>query len=251
VIAARRAAAHPDEYPKHFSISIIGVIDWVVGRFRGILYVSFAAIGLLLVIACANVANMLLARATVRERELTMRSALGASSGRLVRQLLVENLLLALAGGAAGSLLALAGIRGLALVLPRQNVPYEVQLRVDAPALGFCLATAVITTLVFGLLPAWYAGGRDLVEGVKDGGRGSAAERPARLDPQRARRGRDRPLDGAAPRRGTPDAGVPDAAAGDLGFTPSNMVIAAVNVFSDGWTSCSPPGFGSSRRSTP
>jgi putative ABC transport system permease protein len=175
VIAARRAAAHPDEYPKHFSISVIGVIDWVVGRFRGILYVSFAAIGLLLVIACANVANMLLARATVRERELTMRSALGASSGRLVRQLLVENLLLALAGGAAGSLLALAGIRGLALVLPRQNVPYEVQLRVDAPALGFCLATAVITTLVFGLLPAWYAGGRDLVEGVKDGGRGSAA----------------------------------------------------------------------------
>jgi predicted permease len=175
VIAARRAAAHPDEYPKHFTISVIGVIDWVVGRFRGILYVLFAAVGLLLVIACANVANMLLARATVRERELTMRAALGASRGRLVRQLLVESLMLALAGGVTGSLLALAGIRGLALVLPRQNVPYEVQLRIDAPALAFCLATALVTTLVFGLLPAWYAGRRDLVEGVKDGGRGSAA----------------------------------------------------------------------------
>ena len=175
VIAARRATARPDEYPKHFSITVIRVIDWVVGRFRGVLYVLFAAVGLLLVIACANVANMLLARATVRERELTMRAALGASRRRLVGQLLVESLLLSIAGGVAGSLFALAGIRGLALVLPRQNVPYEVQLRLDGPALAFCLATALLTTLVFGLLPAWYAGRRDLVEGVKDGGRGSAS----------------------------------------------------------------------------
>ncbi len=230
VIAARRAAAHPDEYPERFTISVIGVIDWVVGRFRGILYVLFAAVGLLLVIACANVANMLLARATVRERELTMRAALGASRGRLVRQLLAESLLLALAGGAAGSLLALAGIRGLALVLPRQNVPYEVQLRVDAPALAFCLATALVTTLVFGLLPAWYAGRRDLVEGVKDGGRGSAASgRHAWI--------RNGLVVGEIALSMVLLLGAGLLMRGflamlqvDLGFTPSNLVIAAVNL---------------------
>jgi putative ABC transport system permease protein len=236
VIAARRAAAHPDEYPKRFSISVIGVIDWVVGRFRGILHVLFAAVGLLLVIACANVANMLLARATVRERELTMRAALGASRGRLVRQLLVESLLLALAGGATGSLLALAGIRGLALVLPRQNVPYEVQLRVDAPALAFCLATAVVTTLVFGLLPAWYAGRRDLVEGVKDGGRGSAAG---------GRHGwiRDGLVVGEIALSmvlllgaGLLMRGFLTMLQVDLGFMPANLVIAAVNLPYDGRT---------------
>jgi putative ABC transport system permease protein len=249
VIAARRAAASPDEYPKHFSIDVIGVIDWVVGRFRGILYVLFAAVGLLLVIACVNVANMLLARATVRERELTMRAALGASRGRLVRQLLAESLLLALAGGAAGSLLALAGIRALALVLPRQNVPYEVQLRVDAPALAFCLATAVVTTLVFGLLPAWQAGRRDLVEGVKDGGRGSAAS---------GRHGWIR--NGLVVGEITLSM-VLLLGAGllmrafltmlqvDLGFTPSNLVIAAVNLPYDG-TLGSDPSSGSQALST-
>jgi putative ABC transport system permease protein len=230
VIAARRAVARPDDYPKHFSITVIRVIDWVVGRFRGVLYVLFAAVGLLLVIACANVANMLLARATVRERELTMRAALGANRARLVRQLLIESLLLALAGGVTGSFLALAGIRGLALVLPRQNVPYEVQLRVDAPALAFCLATAVVTTLVFGLLPAWYAGRRDLVQGVKDGGRGSAGG---------GRHGRLRNglvvaeialsmvlLLGA----GLLMRGFMTMLRVDLGFSPANLVIAAVTL---------------------
>lgn len=242
VIAARRAAAHPDEYPKHFTMQVIGVIDWVVGRFRGILYVLFAAVGLLLVIACANVANMLLARATVRERELTMRAALGASRGRLVRQLLVESLLLALAGGVTGSVLALLGIRGLALVLPRQNVPFEVQLRVDAPALAFCLATAVITTLVFGLLPAWYAGRRDVVESVKDGGRGSATSgRHAWI--------RDSLVVGEIALSmvlllgaGLLMRGFLTMLQVDLGFTPSNLVIAAVNLPHDGTTGSEPVG---------
>jgi len=240
VIAARRAATHPHQYPAHFSITVIRVIDWVVGRFRGVLYVLFAAVVLLLVIACVNVANMLLARATVRERELTMRAALGANRGRLVRQMLIESLLLALAGGAAGSLLALAGIRGLALVLPRQNVPYEVQLRVDAPALVFCLATAVVTTLVFGLLPAWYAGRRDLVQGVKDGGRGSAGG---------TRHGWVRNglvvaeialsmvlLLGAALLM----RGFVRMLHVDLGFSPSNLVIAAVNLPYDRTTGFQP-----------
>jgi hypothetical protein len=79
VIAHRRAQLHPKDYPDRFRMSVITVIDFVVGRFRGVLYTLFGAVALLLLIACCNVANMLLARATVRERELTVRAALGAS----------------------------------------------------------------------------------------------------------------------------------------------------------------------------
>ena len=95
VIAERRAQSIPKDYPKRFRIDVITVIDWVVGRFRGVLYTLFGAVGLLMLIACVNVANMLLARARRREREMTIRAALGASRARIVRQLLVESLLLA------------------------------------------------------------------------------------------------------------------------------------------------------------
>lgn len=173
LIAARRARLHPDEYPEKFRIWVPTVIDWVVGRFRGVLYTLFGAVGLLLLIACCNVANMLLARASARERELTLRAALGAGRARLVRQMLVESLLLALAGAAAGSALASWGLSLLALFLPQQNVPYEVTLRFEPAALVFSLVTACATTLVFGLLPALHGARRDLVRGLKEGARGS------------------------------------------------------------------------------
>lgn len=174
VIAARRARLHRDQYPEKFRIWVPTVIDWVVGRFRGVLYTLFGAVGLLLLIACCNVANMLLARASARERELTLRAALGAGRARLVRQMLVESLLLALAGGAAGSALAYWGLALVALFLPQQNVPYEVTLRFEPAALVFSLVTACATTLVFGLLPALHGAKRELVRGLKKGARGSA-----------------------------------------------------------------------------
>src|SRR5919204_1520626 len=96
VVAARRAAAHPTEYPPRYRLGVIKVIDWVVRDFRGVLYTLFGAVTLLLVIACCNVANMLLARGMTREREISIRAAIGASRGRIVRQLLVESGLLAL-----------------------------------------------------------------------------------------------------------------------------------------------------------
>ena len=114
VIGARRAQAYPNEYPPQDRFQVIKVVDWVVRDFRAVLYTLFGAVSLLLVIACCNVANMLLARATSREREMAIRAAIGASRGRIVRQLLVESALLASGGLVAGSLMAYGGIQALA-----------------------------------------------------------------------------------------------------------------------------------------
>lgn len=175
VIAARRARQHPDEYPSRFRIQVITVIDWVVGRFRRVLYTLLAAVGVLLLIACCNVANMLLARATAREREMTLRAALGASRLRLIRQLLVESLLLAAAGAAAGCLLAWGGIKALVYAMPRQNVPYETEIALDGPVLGFALAAAALSALLFGLLPALHAARRDVQPGLRQSGKGTGS----------------------------------------------------------------------------
>src|SRR6202008_2770588 len=117
-IVRRRAAAHPDEYPDKFRVQVLTAVDYVVGRFRRVLYTLFAAVGLLLVIACCNVSNMLLGRGAARAREVGVRVALGAGRGRIVRQLLAESLVLACGGAVAGSALAFAGIAALALWMP-------------------------------------------------------------------------------------------------------------------------------------
>ena len=180
LIGARRAAQFPKDYPPQFRFQVITVIDWVVREFRGVLYTLFGAVSLLLVIACCNVANMLLARATSREREMSIRAAIGASRGRIVRQLLVESALLAVAGLAGGCLLAYAGVAALARYMPRQGVPWETQLRVDEPVLVFAVVAAAMATLGFGLFPALQAARRDLVAGTNVGGRsGTAGPRQA------------------------------------------------------------------------
>jgi putative ABC transport system permease protein len=174
LIAARRARDHPEEYPKQFRIQVLMVIDWVVGRYRRVLYTLFAAVGLLLLIACCNVASMLLARATAREGEMTIRAALGASRGRIVRQLLVESVLLAAGGAAVGCLFAYGGVQALTLVMPQQNVAHETEIRLDQPVLLFSLATAAFSALLFGLLPALHSARRDLVAGLRHAGKGLA-----------------------------------------------------------------------------
>ncbi len=181
VVAARRAAEHPDDYPPHSRMALITVINWVVREFRGVLYTLFGAVSLLLVIACCNVANMLLARATTREREISIRAAIGASRGRIVRQLLVESALLALGGLAAGCLMAYAGIAALSGFMPRQGVPWETQIRLDQPVLVFALVAAAVATLSFGLFPALQSARRDLAAGAGIGGRGTAGRRQTRM----------------------------------------------------------------------
>src|SRR5580658_3756271 len=122
-IAQRWAADHPKDYPKHFSIEVRGLADSVVGPFKQTLFTLGAAVGLLLLIACVNVANMLLARATARDREMAIRAAMGASRWRVARQLLVESLMLGVGGAALGAAMAYAGVKALVAFIPYGTIP--------------------------------------------------------------------------------------------------------------------------------
>jgi putative ABC transport system permease protein len=182
IIVRRLATQFPDFYPKNFSVEVVSWVEGLVGPFRATLYTIAAAVLLLLLIACGNVANMLLARATAREKEMAIRSSLGASRWRLIRQLLAESLLLALGGAAFGVLFSYAGIQGLAALIPDGLIPREAQIRLNAPALGFALAIAAATALLFGLAPALQTARKNLVEPLKDSGKGiSGGFRKARL----------------------------------------------------------------------
>jgi putative ABC transport system permease protein len=174
VIARRLAQVYHDNYPRNFSVQIVSWVDSLVGQFRKTLYTIAAAVGLLLLIACSNVANMLLARATAREKEMAIRSAVGAGRMRLVRQLLTESLLLALAGAIVGCLFSYAGIKALAPLMPENIVPSEVEIRLNLPVLLFSLGTAVITAVLFGLAPALQTVRKDLFEPLKDASKGAS-----------------------------------------------------------------------------
>jgi putative ABC transport system permease protein len=172
VVANRLATVYPKDYPKHFTVEIQSLTDLVVGRFRTTLYIVLAAVGLLLLIGCGNVANLLLARATTREKEFAIRSALGASRNRLVRQLLVESVLLALGGAVLGTMLAWSGLKFLVALMPQNIIPAEAVIRLNAPVLVFTLCVTFLTALVFGLVPAFKAARKDLNEPLRDTGKG-------------------------------------------------------------------------------
>jgi len=177
VIARRRAQVYPDDYPKDFSVRISSMVDDLIMQFRKTLYTIAAAVGLLLLVACSNVANMLLARATAREKEMAIRSALGAGRTRLVGQLLSESLLLALGGAVVGCLFSYAGIKGLVRLAPDNIIPGEVQIRLNFPALLFSLVTAVGAAVLFGLAPALQTVRKDLVAPLKDQSLGAGFRR--------------------------------------------------------------------------
>jgi putative ABC transport system permease protein len=162
------------------SAVLVPIQELTVETIRPALLVLSGAVGLVLLIACANVANLLLARGTVRQRELGLRSALGASRARLLRQMLTESLVLAAAGGASGLLLALALHRGLlALVADRVPIPRLDQVALDLPVIGFTTALAILTGLAFGLAPAIFATS-NTDEALREWGRHGAGPRSRR-----------------------------------------------------------------------
>jgi len=172
VVANRLATVYPTEFPKHFTVHLESLTNLVVGQFKTTLFIVLAAVGLLLLIGCGNVANLLLARATTREKEFAIRSALGANRWRLIRQLLVESLILATGGAAVGTLLAWGGLKSLVALMPQNIIPAEAVIRLNMPVLLFTLGVAALTALVFGLVPALKAARKDLNDPLRDSGKG-------------------------------------------------------------------------------
>lgn len=174
-IGRNLATAYP-EANKGTGIGIVSLKTDVVGGVRGILLVLLGAVSFVLLIACANVANLLLARATGRSREFAIRSALGASPGRVIRQLLTESVMLGVAGGAIGLLLAKWGTSAILAALP-DTLPRAEEIGLDAHVLFFTLGISLLTGIVFGLVPALKAMRPDMYETLKEGGRGSSGAR--------------------------------------------------------------------------
>ena len=172
VIAHRLARTYPQDYPKKFTVQVVGLADSVVGQFKTMLYTLLGAVGLLLLIACANVANMLLARASARNKEMAIRSSLGATRWRLIRQLLLESFLLAMGGAVAGCVVAYGGIKALVAAIPQNTIPDEAVIRINVPVLLFSLMVAIFTAVLFGLAPAMQTAKPDIVEPLKEAGKG-------------------------------------------------------------------------------
>lgn len=173
VIAKRLAVLYPNDYPKHFDANVENLGHAVVPQqFRNRLYLFLVAVGLLLLIGCGNVANLLLARATTRYKEFAVRTALGASRLRLIRQLLAESLLLALAGALLGILFAWSGVKVLSTSMPDNTIASETVIEMNGMVLLFALVIGVGTILVFGLVPALQASHCDLQDSLRDAGKG-------------------------------------------------------------------------------
>ncbi len=172
-IAARLAAAYPKSNSKH-GVHVTPLAGVIVGNVRPTLLVLLGAVGFVLLIACANVANLILARSAGRQKEIAIRAAIGAGRGRVVRQLLTESVMLALAGGMTGLAIAHWGTQAVLAAVPG-GLPRMENIGVDGWVLAFTLGVSLLTGIVFGLAPALQISVTDLHETLKEGSRGSSA----------------------------------------------------------------------------
>jgi predicted permease len=174
-ITQNLAAAYPD-VDKGVGASLIPFKQRMLGNVQSILLVLFCAVGFVLLIACANIANLLLARSTARMREFAVRAALGAGKSRLIRQLLTESILLGIVGGALGLLLAVWGLRAALAALP-DTLPRAGEIQIDLRVLLFTAAATLLAAILFGLFPALKISRTNLQDSLKEGGRASSGSR--------------------------------------------------------------------------
>jgi len=190
-IAAAEAGLHPiivdleqrnpEDFRKNWRIRLLTFKETFPSDITNALWILFGAVGLLLLIACVNVSNLLLSKMASRHREIAIRTSLGASRLRIVSQLLSESLVLAIGGGAMGIAAAYGGLRGVLAMVPPGTIPDEAEIVLNAPVLWFTVAVTLGTAMLFGLLPAMFSTGRDIVSPLKDSGRGVSSGRRQRI----------------------------------------------------------------------
>ncbi|MFN2493626.1 MAG: ABC transporter permease, partial [Pyrinomonadaceae bacterium] len=174
-ITARLRQQFPDTNNRRFN-RVVSLHAHLVGQTSGMLLLLFGAVGFVLMIACANVANLLLANAASRQKEMAIRTALGASRWRVVQQLLTESTILAIAGGTLGLFLAVWGVALMTKLLP-QDFPRLSEINIDWRVLGFTLGASLLTGILFGLAPALQISRSDVQESLKESGRGASGSR--------------------------------------------------------------------------